>query len=65
MSYTQLSQEERAQIHILKKNRHTQADIAKQVGRSTATISQTLRLYFIAKRGLLLVLLYEEFSLNA
>jgi len=41
--YTQLTQEERYQIHALMKAGHSQAVIARQLGRSKSTISRELR----------------------
>lgn len=41
--YTQLTQEERYQIHALRKAGHNQRDIAKVLGRSPSTISRELR----------------------
>ena len=43
MSYTQLTQEERYQIYILKKAGNTQTEIAGLLGRDKATISRELR----------------------
>lgn len=43
MSYTQLTQEERYQIYILKKAGKTQTEIAGLLGRDKATISRELR----------------------
>ena len=40
--YTQLTQEERYQIHILKRAGHTQSEIAEMLGRHKATISREL-----------------------
>ena len=42
-SYTQLTQEERYQIHALMKAGHGQAEIARVLGRSKSTISRELR----------------------
>lgn len=41
--YTQLTQEERYQIYILKKAGHHQAEIATMLGRHTSTVSRELR----------------------
>ena len=38
--YTQLTQEERYQIHILKRAGHTQSEMAEMLGRHKATISK-------------------------
>ena len=43
MSYTQLTQEERYQIYILKKEEYSQAEIAKLLERDKSTISRELR----------------------
>lgn len=42
-TYTQLTREERYQIYALKKEGHTQAVIARNLGRSPSTISRELR----------------------
>jgi len=42
MSYTRLTQEERNQIHALKKAGHDQAEIARIMGRDRGTISREL-----------------------
>ena len=41
--YTQLTQEERYQIHILKRAGHNQSEIAEMLGRHKATISRELK----------------------
>lgn len=43
MTYTHLTQNERYQIHALKRTHHTQAEIATLLGRSPATISRELQ----------------------
>jgi len=43
MSYTQLTQEERYQIHALMKAGHSQTEIAELIGRHKSTISRELR----------------------
>ncbi len=43
MSYTQLTQEERYQIYILKKAEYSQAEIAELLDRDKSTISRELR----------------------
>jgi len=42
-SYTQLTQEERYQIHALMKAGHNQTEIARILGRSKSTISREVR----------------------
>lgn len=42
-TYTQLTQEERYQIYVLKQAGHQQSEIAKMLGRHKATISRELR----------------------
>ena len=41
--YTQLTQEERYQIHILKRAGHTQSELAEMLGRHKSTISRELQ----------------------
>ncbi|MFP6830058.1 MAG: helix-turn-helix domain-containing protein [Gammaproteobacteria bacterium] len=41
--YTQLTQEERHQIHILKRARHAQSEMAEVLGRHKASISRGLQ----------------------
>ena len=41
--YTQVTQEERYQIHILKRAGHTQSELAEMLGRHKATISRELK----------------------
>ena len=41
--YTQLTQEERHQIHILKRAGHAQSEMAEMLGRHKATISRELQ----------------------
>ena len=43
MSYTQLTQEEQYQIHILKKAEFSQTEIAELLERDKSTISRELR----------------------
>jgi len=43
MSYTQLTQEERYQIYILKKAGHSQSEIAEMLGRHRSTVSREPR----------------------
>jgi len=43
MSYTQLTENERYQIHVMKKAGHRQKDIAQLSGRSPSTISLELK----------------------
>ena len=49
-SYTQLTQDQRYQIHILMKASHTQTEIAELIGVHKSTISREIRRNF-GQRG--------------